>query len=357
LTRSAIGVLREPMTGGDRAQAPAPFFRLGGVSETGQDGGMNRRDFLTGTAAATAMTTFPATLAGIGRDTRGPLERRTLGRTGESLSIIGFGGIVVMNATPAEAADRVAMAVDRGVNYFDVAPSYGDAESKLGPALEPHRSKVFLACKTQERRRAGALAELERSLGLMRTDHFDLYQHHAVTSLDDVRTIFGPDGAMEAFLEARKAGKVRHLGFSAHSVEAALALMEGFAFDTVLFPFNYRSWHAGDFGPKVAAEAHRRGMGLLALKAMARGPWAEGAVRTHPKCWYEPLSDPEDALLGLRFTLSHPITAAIPPGDESLFSLALDLAPRISPLAPDELERVRRLGASGAPLFRRSAAA
>lgn len=318
---------------------------------------MNRRDFLMGTAAASAMTTFPATLAGIQRDPRGPLEKRSLGRTGEHLSVIGFGGIVVMNATPAEAADRVAHAVDRGVNYFDVAPSYGDAEEKLGPALEPHRAGVFLACKTQERRKEGAMAELERSLRRLRTDRFDLYQHHAVTSLDDVRTIFGPGGAMEAFLEARQAGKVRYLGFSAHSVEAALALMNGYAFDTILFPFNYRAWHAGEFGPQVAAEAARRGMGLLALKAMARGPWAEGAVRTHPKCWYEPLSDPEDALLGLRFTLSHPITAAIPPGDESLFRLALDLAPRITPLAPEEVERVRKLGAAGVPLFRRSAAA
>ena len=144
---------------------------------------MQRREFLKQTSAAAVLSCFPASLAGIERSRAGQqLERRSLGRTGERLSIIGFGGIVVMNATTTEAADRVAHAIDRGVNYFDVAPSYGNAEEMLGPALEPYRKQVFLACKTQKRDRAGATAELERSLAHMRTDHFDLYQLHAVTT-------------------------------------------------------------------------------------------------------------------------------------------------------------------------------
>lgn len=127
-----------------------------------------------GTAAA-AVGVFPASLAGIERVRRpGRLERRSLGRTGETLSILGFGGIVVRDATPAEADRRVGEAVDRGVNYFDVAPSYGDAEEKLGPALEPHRDGAFLACKTTEREAAGARAELEQTLKRLRTDHLDL---------------------------------------------------------------------------------------------------------------------------------------------------------------------------------------
>src|SRR5512146_1360431 len=125
----------------------------------------------------------------------------------------------------------------------------------MSPAHEPHRKDVILACKTQGSTRAAAAAQLDSSLRKLRTDHVDLYQHHAVTKKKDVETILGPGGAMEAFLEAKKAGKVRFLGFSAHSVEAATALLDGYAFDTILFPVNYATWHAGGFGPPVLAKA------------------------------------------------------------------------------------------------------
>jgi predicted aldo/keto reductase-like oxidoreductase len=313
---------------------------------------MLRREFLKTAPAAGLAACFPATLLGIERSSVNGLERRTLGRTGERLSIIGFGGIVVMNATTEQAAARVKQAIDAGVNYFDVAPSYGNAEQMLGPALQPYRKDVFLACKTQKRDKAGAAAELEQSLQRMRTDHFDLYQLHAVTTLEDVEQIFAPGGAMEAFTAARQAGKVRFLGFSAHSVAAAMALMDRFPFDTILFPVNYATWHAGNFGPQVLARAQDKQMGILALKAMANGPWPKGAAKTHEKCWYQPLSARDDARMGLRFTLSHPITAAIPPGDEHLFAMALELARSFEPLTPAEAETIKARGAKQEPLFR-----
>jgi predicted aldo/keto reductase-like oxidoreductase len=315
---------------------------------------MKRRDFVVGAAGAgTVLSLFPAGLEGLERE-KGPggLERRALGRTGEKLSVVGFGGIVVMDATTEQAAARVRAAVEAGVNYFDVAPSYGNAEDMLGPALEPHRKGVFLACKTQGRTKEDATKELESSLRKMRTDHFDLYQHHAVTKKADVEKILGKGGAMEAFEAAKKAGKVRFLGFSAHSVEAATMLMDGAAFDTILFPVNFATWHAGGFGPQVLAGAKEKGMGILCLKAMARGPWPEGAPKTHAKCWYEPLANPEEATMGLRFTLSHPVTAAIPPGDENLFAMALKLAAAFTPLSATEVEAIKAKGLSAAPLFR-----
>ncbi len=312
---------------------------------------MHRRTFLMDVSIATLAGCFPASLAGIQRTRAAGLERRSLGRTGESLSIIGFGGIVVMDATPEEAAARVAHAIERGVNYFDVAPSYGNAEERLGPALAPYRKDVFLACKTQKRDRAGAAAELEASLRRMRTDHFDLYQLHAVTTREDVDRIFAADGAIEAFEAARRAGKARFLGFSAHSVDAALALIDRFAFDTILFPVNFATWHAGNFGPQVLEAARRKQMGILALKAMARRPWPQGATKTHAKCWYEPLADAASARDGLRFTLSHPVTAAIPPGDETLFAMALDLAAAFQPLTPAEADAIKQKGLSTPPLF------
>jgi len=315
---------------------------------------MDRRDFIAKSSAASLLACFPASLAGLERTFEaGKLERRALGRTGERLSIIGFGGIVVMNATTQAASNRVAEAVDHGVNYFDVAPSYGNAEEMLGPALEPYRKNVFLACKTTERSRDGAQRELEHSLRTMRTDHFDLYQLHAVTTREDVDRIFAPGGALEAFVAARKAGKVRFLGFSAHSVEAALALIGRYDFDTILFPTNFATWNAGNFGPQVLAAAQAKQMGILALKAMARGPWPKDAKRdTYPKCWYEPLSAPDEALMGLRFTLSHPVTAAIPPGDETLFAQALKLGLRFTPLAESDARAIKEQGLATAPLFK-----
>jgi len=282
----------------------------------------------------------------------GKLERRVLGKTGEKLSIIGFGGIVVMNATSEQADARVGEAIDFGVNYFDVAPSYGNAELMLGPALKPYRHDVFLACKTQKRDREGARAELEQSLRNLQTDHFDLYQLHAVTTLEDVEAIFAKDGAMETFLKARKEGKVRYLGFSAHSVEAALALMNNFDFDTLLFPFNYACWTAGGFGPQVMETAHNKEMGILALKAMAHRPWREGEERNISKVWYKPLSEEEEAGKGLRFTLSHPVTSAIPPGNEDLFAMALRLAVDFKEMDTDEIMAMKLRGLETMPLFR-----
>jgi predicted aldo/keto reductase-like oxidoreductase len=316
---------------------------------------MRRRDFIRTTSlVAPLISVFPADLTGIVRKKESDgIEKRSLGRTGEMLSIIGFGGIVVRDATPSEASELVKLAIDSGINYFDVAPSYGDAEIKLGPALEPYRKDVFLACKTGERTKAEAREELEQSLKNLRTDHFDLYQHHAVTSMEDVDILLGKGGAMETFVEAKKEGKIRFIGFSAHSVEAAMALMERFDFDTILFPFNFTAWHSGNFGPQVMARAQEKKMGILALKAMARGPWPEGADRSrYPKCWYEPLTSTDDISLGLRFTLSHPVTAAVPPGEAELFKVALSLRNDIKPLRKSEVVRIKEKAASGVPLFK-----
>jgi predicted aldo/keto reductase-like oxidoreductase len=318
--------------------------------------GMDRRAFLKSTTStATLLRCFPADLSAIQREKRaGGLERRSLGKTGEKLSILGFGGIVVMNASTEQAAQRVREAIEAGVNYFDVAPSYGNAEDMLGPALEPYRKDVFLACKTQERDKAGAVRELESSLKKMRTDHFDLYQLHGVTKLSDVETILGPNGALEAFVQARKAGKVRFLGFSAHSIEAALTLIKSFDFDTVLYPINYAIWHAGNFGPQVLAKAQEKKMGILALKSMCKRPWPEAMRKNHPhpKCWYEPFDKPEEATMGLRFTLSHPVTAAIPPGDEDIFKMALGLAAKFKPLATGEMEEIKKKALATPALFK-----
>jgi len=126
--------------------------------------------------------------------------------------------------------------------------------------------------------------------------------------------------------------------------------MDGFDFDTILFPINYATWHAGNFGPQVLQKAQDKGMGILALKAMAKRPYEEGEKRTD-KCWYKPIEDKEEANMGLRFTLSHPITAAVPPGNEDLFRMALDLGQDFKPLAEAEVQSMKEKGSQEKPIF------
>lgn len=279
------------------------------------------------------------------------MEKRKLGKTGESLSIAGFGGIVVAGEKQDAANGYVAKAVERGVNYFDVAPSYGDAEELLGPALEPYRDSVFLACKTGKRDAKGAEEELQQSLKRLRTDHFDLYQFHGLTSVEDVDKIMGPGGALETFLKARERGLTRFIGFSAHSEEAALAMMDRFDFDTILFPFNWVCWYQKNFGPKVLEKAQEKGLGILALKTLAKRRWKEGETRKWNKTWYSPVDDPEEASLAFRFTLSKPITAGTSPSHAELLWWMCDAADKFSPLSEKEAAELKKRSESLEAIF------
>ena len=183
-----------------------------------------------------------------------PIARRTLGKTGEQLSIIGFGGIVVMDETTGEASNIVAEAVDRGINYFDVAPSYGNAQERLGPALAPYRKNCFLACKTEGRIKDDSRKQLEESLRLLKTDHVDLYQFHALTKMTELDKVLGPGGAMETMEAAKKEGKIRYIGFSVHSAETAVAAMDRYNFDTILFPAQLGAGDAGRLRPADSEE-------------------------------------------------------------------------------------------------------
>jgi aryl-alcohol dehydrogenase-like predicted oxidoreductase len=314
---------------------------------------MQRRDFLKQAGLTAAAVASTSQLKASGTTPSKPIPRRTLGKTGEQLSIIGFGGIVVMNEDPGAAANVVAEAVDRGINYFDVAPSYGNAQERLGVALAPYRNKSFLACKTDGRMKDDSRADLEQSLKLLKTDHVDLYQFHALTKMTDLDKVLGPGGAIETMEAAKKEGKIRYIGFSVHSVETALAALDRYNFDTVLFPVNWVLFSQANFGPQILKRAEEKQMGILALKGMAKTVWAadQGPNHPAPKCWYQPAKFPEEASLGLRWTLGHPITAAIPPGDEQYFRLAMDVAQNYKPLQAHEEQALLSGGHGVAPIF------
>ncbi|HOK29791.1 MAG TPA: aldo/keto reductase [bacterium] len=280
------------------------------------------------------------------------MDKRPYGKTGEMLSIIGFGGIVAAELPQEEANSIVALAIDRGVNYFDVAPTYMDAEERLGIALKGKRNNIFLACKTGKRTKEEARKELENSLRLLNTDHFDLYQLHSMTTDEDFEVAMGPGGAMETFVKAKDEGLIRYIGFSAHSVEVALKLLDAFQFDSVLFPLNWVNYFNANFGPQVVEKAMAKGVARLALKAMAKTVIPEGQSRKYEKCWYLPVDEPELASLALRFTLSQPITAAIPPGEPKLFKMALDIAEKFTPITEEEIRLLKEKAKGLEPIFR-----
>lgn len=316
---------------------------------------MKRRDFVKiGINSIMATSLFKPLQASLGgrRKVNSQIPTRSY-NTEINLSIIGMGGIVVVGMGQKEANTIVANSYERGVNYFDVAPSYwnGEAEEKLGKALKPYRKRIFLACKTMERSAAGAEKELYTSLQRIQTDYFDLYQFHAVTELEEVEQIFATGGALETFLKAREAGKIRYIGFSAHSEEAAIAMLDRFNFDSVLFPINFVCYYQGNFGSRVVQKAREKNAACLALKMLAYRPWPEEATKNYEKCWYQPIDQQALALQALRFTLSEDITAAIPPGEEKLYTLALDLASQFTPLTSAERAELEQLAHHIPPLF------
>ncbi|MCL2832709.1 MAG: aldo/keto reductase [Treponema sp.] len=276
------------------------------------------------------------------------MEYRILGKTNLKISVFAFGGIVVRDTTGAEADKIVAEAVERGINYFDVAPSYGNSQDILGPAIKPFRSGIHLACKTGMITKEKAQAELEQSLKLLKTDYFDVYQLHGVKP-EDVDTITGKNGALEVLIEAKKKGLVRNIGITTHFDEVAVKLMNYAEFDTLLFPINWACWLKNGRGQIALKEAAKRNMGRIAIKALAnraKDPKEDG----YPKCWYRPIFDDSDlADLALRFTLSQDVHAAVSPGDARMLRLGLSVIEKYNgnptPLNNAELEELKRKAA------------
>lgn len=233
------------------------------------------------------------------------IPRQAFGRTGHISSRLLFGAAALGAVTQGEADQTLGLALDAGINHFDVAASYGDAEERMGPWLKAHRDEVFLATKTQKRDKAGALAELETSLRLMGTDHVDLWQMHVLVEKDEWETAMREDGALVAFIEARESGKVRFLGVTGHGHNAPsmhLRSLGRFDFDSVLFPWNWSLSRNPEYSRAVAdlvGECRRRNVAFQLIKAFLRRPWSG---QTQPRAtWYEPLEAPSDIEAALGF--------------------------------------------------------
>lgn len=249
----------------------------------------------------------------------------SLGKTGINASAVVFGGIINTDEPQAQADQFVSSAVKAGVNYFDVAPTYGDAEERLGPALAPYRKEVFLACKTEERGAQGAREKLEASLKKLKTDYFDVYQLHAIKSDEDLDRAFGPGGAMEVILRAKEDGIIRNIGFSAHNEDVALRALTLYAFDTVLFPLNWALGINRGWGDRISEAVKQRGIGLLGMKSLVRRRWREGEERIYPKSWCQPIWGNEAlSVAAMKYAVLKGAHTLVPPGNYEHFSFMLE---------------------------------
>jgi aryl-alcohol dehydrogenase-like predicted oxidoreductase len=279
------------------------------------------------------------------------MEQRRLGRTGHESSVAILGGAACWSATVEEAGSWLRLALDHGVNHLDIAPQYGAAESVVGPHLEEHRDKLFLAGKTLRANPDGVSDQFDTTRRLLHAEVMDLYQAHAVTSLAELDR---RSDALERILQLRDAGHTRFAGITGHDLEVPHAHLEAlrrFDLDTVMFPVYPALWARPEYREpaeellRVCAE---RDVGVMAIKAAARRPWADGRPLADAVAgsettssrwadsWYEPQGSDAGLDMGIHFALSTPgVHGFCTPGDMALLPRVLASAERYTPLGDE----------------------
>ncbi len=265
------------------------------------------------------------------------MEKRRLGKTGHMSSILAVGGAAFWEVTEAEADAAMKLALEHGINHIDVAPRYGDAELHVGRWMHQHRKDFFLGCKTMARDKAGAWESIRHSLARLQTSYFDLFQLHGVDDVETLETVLGPDGALEAVLEARQQGLLKYIGITGHRPNVYVEALTRFDFDTVLFPLSRvhaaHVKHDNDFRPLLDA-ARRKDMGMIAIKAISKHLWP--TEKRSFRTWYEPFDTQEGIDRSLAYTLSQGVTTCPMASDTRLWPMLIDAAERFAPLTEAE---------------------
>jgi predicted aldo/keto reductase-like oxidoreductase len=288
----------------------------------------------------------------------GAVQQRRLGRLGHQSSVLIYGAAALGEADQTTADASIRLALDAGINHFDVAASYGDAELRLGPWMPEIRDRIFLATKTGRRDRDEAWAQINRSLERLRTDHVDLIQLHAVGDLAELDLVTRPGGSLEAAVRAREEGLAGAVGITGHGHEAPATHTEAlarFPFDTVLSPLNWvlaQDPAYLDAYQALAAEVQAQDAGLMIIKSAARRNWPEPVEHTYTT-WYEPFDDSERITAAVAWVLAHPeVTAIATPGDVRLLPLVIEAERRLGEVTPEEAAAVlARAGAYSSPFI------
>jgi aryl-alcohol dehydrogenase-like predicted oxidoreductase len=283
------------------------------------------------------------------------ISQQPFGRTGHMSTQVIFGGAALWVATQ-EQADRVLdLLLEYGINHIDTAPSYGDAELRIGPWMDQHRKQFFLATKTLERTYQGARDEIQRSLERLHTDQIDLLQLHYLVKPEEWEVALGPGGALEALVEAREQGLIRFIGVTGHDVAIAtmhMRSLERFDFDSVLLPYSYilmqNPQYAADF-EALFEVCQARNVAVQTIKGITRGSWGD-KPKTR-QCWYEPLEDQAAIDHAVHWILSRPGIFLNTVGDMAVLPKVLDAASRFQ-AAPSETELQQDIAnLEMAPLF------
>ena len=264
------------------------------------------------------------------------IEKRMFGRTGHLSSAVIFGGAALGRVDQATADGVLDLLLDFGVNHIDTAPSYGESELRIGPWMDRHRDDFFLATKTRIRDYQGARDEIRRSLERLRTDRLDLLQLHALIHPDEWDQAMASGGALEAAVEAREEGLVKHIGVTGHGWTVAAMhrrSLERFDFDSVLMPWNWFAAHHETYAADFAATralCQSRNVAVQTIKGIARGPWSAGATRDRTT-WYEPLEDEGDIRQAVHWVLAEPDLFLNSVGDVGLLPAVLRAADELGP--------------------------
>jgi len=272
------------------------------------------------------------------------IPRQEFGRTGHQSSRVIFGSYALNKAKQAEADRALALLQEYGVNHIDTAPMYGNAEKLIGPWLTKNRDEFFIATKTRSRSRHGALNNLKRSLERLRVNYIDLWQMHGLTNPAGWEKVMGPEGALEAFVEAREKGLVRYLGVTGHTLKAAemhLKSLATFDFDSVMLSYNHALMqnlqYAAQFD-KLERVCRERRVAFQTIKAVAQRPWA-GRTKTFNTYFYEPLATQEAIDTAVHWVLGHPTAFLVTAGDMQILPRILDAAYRFE-ARPSEADMV-----------------
>lgn len=283
------------------------------------------------------------------------MQARRFGRTGHNSAIAILGGFVFSNATQAETDAMMERVIAAGVNHIDIAPTYGQAEERLGPWMPRERTRFFLGCKTGKRTKAEAADELRASLKRLQTDYFDLYQLHAVTTLEELNVVTRPGGALETLIEARVAGLTRFIGITGHGVQAPAIYLEAlrrFDFDSVLFPINRFLYANADYrqnAEELLRQCRARDVGTTIIKSIAKSAWGKKPKKHNT--WYEPFTGPADIQQSVNFALSQDVTGLCTVGDIGLLPLQLQACEHYTPLTAAEQEELVANASEREPLF------
>ena len=270
------------------------------------------------------------------------MELRRLGGLGHQSSVLIYGAAALGDVDQDTADASVQEALDGGINHFDVARDYGDAELRLAPWMPRIRDSIFLATKTGQRDRDDAWAGINESLERLGTDTVDLLQLHAVGDLDELDKVTRTGGALEAALRAQEEGLVGAVGVTGHSHTAPSTHLEALRrhpFASVLTPLNPALWQVPGYREDyeaLVAEVQRQDVALMTIKTVARRNWPEGADQSFAT-WYEPQSEPERIRAGVSWVLAHPeVTGLATPGDVRLLKHVLAAEADRMPVAEAE---------------------